>query len=264
MSDLNYPSSFDATPHTLNPPQLLPAAPILSAMARSRQNAGSRQFSMGANNFNFPNSHLTAGLNSADRVPRFMPPMTQAYAAQRQSAINNLVMDQVVPQNLAWNGTGMSQGDLTPRAAYQPNNQIPFMAGYDSMNNSGPFGVDDGEMAIGGSNMFKLTTPDGKLYGFNPSMPPPFIDLTRFVWPSNKPVVKITNVSLLPYFSTPHHCLQPESAAGNFHMSRLTFIKNHHNNFGLVVMTYLRLLPLQLCKHPLTSILPDSLQRHQR
>ena len=58
MSDPQYHSSFDATPHTLNSPSLLPPAPILSAMARSRQSAGSRQFSMGANNFNFPSSHL--------------------------------------------------------------------------------------------------------------------------------------------------------------------------------------------------------------
>ena len=52
--------------------------------------------------------------------------------------------------------------------------------------------------------------PPGVSFSFDINNPPPFIDITGFVWPSDKPVVKILNVSEpFPTFLTP--CLCPQT-----------------------------------------------------
>lgn len=40
--------------------------------------------------------------------------------------------------------------------------------------------------------------PPVKMYDFDPKNPPPFVDLTKFAWPSDAPVVKISSVSTFP------------------------------------------------------------------
>ena len=78
------------------------------------------------------------------------------------------------------------------------------------------------ESGFTGDSMISLTTPPGTTYSFGPSNAPPFVDLTRFVWPSDKPVVKIANVSaLLPT------CHISSASAALVDCKRLSHVKAH-------------------------------------
>ncbi len=213
-----YPPSFDGTPHHVNPNHSgqvnFPTGPTYnSSAAQADTDFGRFEYDASAFHVNSDFSHLTYpstsnfNLNSnfnpeINMMPRSAPGIGQptfAYpAAQQYGQLNDAG---------GYGNAGHNFNFGNPGASTYPVNQMPYDSSTNSMNNKNNMnnmynpgsGHTAGFLESGFSSnaMVSSTQPPANTYIFGPSNPPPFIDLTRFVWPSSKPVVKVTNVSAL-------------------------------------------------------------------
>ena len=239
-----YPPSFDATPHQIYPhfsgQANFPTGTSYVSSACQRESgffrygydldASAGQVNSGFDDLTYSsadNFNLNTNFNQTNSM------MPQSASGFGQRSFGNQASQQFGHQygtadtNFGFVNSGSSFGQT-----YQAD-PLLYNSYTDPMNNMNNHGLGRTagflESGFSGNAMGSSTQPPPTTYSFGPNHPPPFIDLTRFVWPSSNPVIKITNVGapLLP--SRPHRRLQV-SAAQFVTFTCQTHLQHHHHN----------------------------------
>lgn len=208
-----YPPSFDATPHHIYPnfsgQVNVPTGPSYNSSAGQRESgffrygydASAGQVNSGFGDLTYSSTGIFNLNTNFNQTNNMMP--------QSASGFGQPTFGYSAPQQLdrgygnAGNNFGFVNSGSSFGQSYQAS-PMPYNSYTDSMNNMNNDGLGRTagflESGFSGNATVSSTQPPPNAYSFGPSNPPPFIDLTRFVWPSSNPVVKITNVStLFPY-----------------------------------------------------------------